>query len=127
MSPKNILWVEDDQDSIDIVVPLLQREGWHVSTASSAAEGKAKAGSAKPDCIIMDIIMEGEHGFSAIEDLKSDPALVSIPVIIFSSVTHRWSKTTATRRDGLTTEADDFIDKAAGPEALIASLRRYLK
>ena len=54
----------------------------------------------KQDLIIMDIIVAGEHGYAAIEDLKSESALASIPIVIFSGVTHRWGETTASRLDG---------------------------
>lgn len=126
METTKILWIEDDEDIIESLRPFLEREGWQLSTAPSAQEGKALVPQLKPDVIIMDIIMEGEHGFSAIEDLKSDPDARNVPVIIFSSVTHRWRETKATRRDALTTEANDFVDKIEGPKALIEALRRAL-
>ncbi len=61
-------------------------------TAPNAEEGKALAVEEKPDLIIMDIIMDGEHGYSAIEELISNPDLANVPIIVFSSVTHRWSE-----------------------------------
>jgi CheY-like chemotaxis protein len=126
MAGKSIVWVEDDPDIIDGIEPLLKREGWNVHTASSARDGKALAARQKPDLIIMDIIMEGEHGFSAVEDLKNDPQLGSVPVIIFSSVTHRWGETRATREQGMLTEAEEFVDKAGGPVPLIRAVRKVL-
>ncbi len=80
----------------------------------------------KQDLIIMDIIMAGEHGYAAIEDLKSESALASIPIVIFSGVTHRWGETTASRLDGLLTEADEFVDKAEKPDVLLSTISKYL-
>jgi CheY-like chemotaxis protein len=60
----------------------------------------------KQDLIIVDIIMAGEHGYAAIEDLKRVSALASIPIVIFSGVIHRWGEMTASLLDGLLTEAD---------------------
>ena len=80
----------------------------------------------KQDLIIMDIIMAGEHGYATIEDLKSESALTSIPILIVSGVTHRWGETTASRLDGLLTEADEFVDKAEKPDVLLRTISKYL-
>ena len=126
MAKKKILWVEDDEDFILSLKPIMEKEGWDVQSVSSAEQAKSVAVNYNPDIIIMDIIMEGEHGYSAIEDLKSNPEIKDIPVIIFSSVTHRWSKTTATREDALLSEAAEFVDKTSGLNELICTIRKYL-
>ncbi len=126
MKKKKILWVEDDSDILAAIVPMLRKEGWEVHTADSAAAGCFMAERIKPDLIVMDIIMDRIHGFFAIEHIKLQADLVSVPIIIFSSVTHRWKETTATRRDVLETEAEEFIDKSLGPKALIAAIHKYL-
>jgi len=79
----------------------------------------------KQDLIIMDIIMAGEHGYAAIEDLKSESALASIPIVIFSGLTHRWGETTASLLDSLLTEADEFVDKAEKPGVLFSTISKY--
>ena len=73
----------------------------------------------------MDIIMAGEHGYAAIEDLKSESALASIPIVIFSGLTHRWGETTASLLDSLLTEADEFVDKAEKPGVLFSTISKY--
>ena len=126
MAGKKILWVDDDQDLVLSLQPSLEKQGWQVQAAFSAEQAKTMAISDIPDLIIMDIIMEGEHGYNAIEDLKSYPQLADVPIIVFSSVTHRWGETTATREDAILTEADEFVDKSARPDALIDTIRKYL-
>jgi len=126
MTKKKIVWIEDDDEVISGFKPRFASHGWEVLSASSADEGKALARKAKPDLIIMDIIMAGEHGYAAIEDLKSESALVNVPVIVFSGVTHRWGETTASRLDSLLTEADDFVDKTEKPEVLLNTVSKYL-
>ena len=74
----------------------------------------------------MDIIIAGEHGYAAIEDLKSESAQAGVPIVIFSGVTHRWGETTAFSLDGLLTEADDFVDKAEKPDILLGTVIKYL-
>ena len=126
MAKKKIVWVEDDDEIISAFKPRIESEGWELVSASSAEEGKTLALEVKPDLIIMDIIMAGEHGYAAIEELKSESSLANVPIIVFTSVTRRWSETTATRADGLLTEADEFIDKLEKPDVLLGAISKYL-
>ena len=80
----------------------------------------------KPGLIIMDIIMEGQHGYNAIEDLRSYPRLSNVPIIIFSSVTHRWGETTASREEAILSDADEFVDKSFGIDTLVEKIHEYL-
>ncbi len=127
MAAKKILWIEDNEDILIAFKIMLEEEGeWEVHTATSVEEGKKTADTVLPDLIIMDIMMDSTHGYSGIEDFKGNPKFKDTPIIIFSGVTENWGKTTATREDGLLTEAEEFIDKADGPEALIQAVKKYL-
>jgi len=126
MAKKKIVWIEDGEEVISAFKPHFGNQGWEVLSASSAEKGKALALEVKQDLIIMDIIMAGEHGYAAIEDLKSESVLASVPIVIFSGVTHRWGETTASRLDGLLTEADEFVDKAEKPDVLLSTISKYL-
>ena len=126
MDKKRILWIEDDEEIISAFKPHFTSQGWQVHSAFSAEKGKVLALQLKPDLIIMDIIMAGEHGYAAIEDLKSEPSLENVPIIIFSGVTHRWDETKATREDGLLTEACEFVDKSEKPDVLLSAISKYL-
>jgi len=127
MAKKKIIWVEDDDEIISAFKPRFASQGWEVLSTASAEQGKALARKEKPDLIIMDIIMAGEHGYAAIEDLKSESALANVPIIVFSGVTHRWRETTASRQDALLTEACEFIDKSEKPDVLIGTVSKYLQ
>jgi len=126
MAKKKIVWVEDDDEIVSAFRPLIESQGWELVSASSAEEGKSLALEVKPDLIIMDIIMAGEHGYAAIEELKSESSLANVPIIVFTSVTRRWSETTATRADGLLTKADEFVDKLEKPDVLLGAIGKYL-
>jgi CheY-like chemotaxis protein len=126
MAAKRILWVDDDEDLVLSSQASLEKEGWEVQTATSAEQAKTVVGNSTPDLIIMDIIMEGQHGYNAIKDLRSYPQLSNIPIIVFSSVTHKWGETTAARADAILSDADEFVDKSANPDVLIRTIRKYL-
>jgi CheY-like chemotaxis protein len=126
MAKKKILWVEDNEDLTVSFQPDLEKEGWQVTTALSAEQGKSMAVTDRPDLIIMDIIMEGEHGYKAIKDLLNNPQLSDVPVVVFSSLTQRWGETTASREDALLSEAAEFVDKSAGIDVLISTIHKHL-
>ena len=126
MEPKQILWIDDDGDFVAALSPKLRREGWDVHAARSAEEGLAQAAQLRPDLILMDVIMDGEHGFAAIESLNSDRSLASIPVIVLSGVNRDWAGTNATREDALLTEAREFIDKGEAIDALVPAIRKHI-
>jgi DNA-binding response OmpR family regulator len=126
MAKKKILCIDDDKE---LTLPLklsLEQEGWQVKTALSAEQGKSMAVTDKPDLIIMDIIMGGEHGYKAIKDLQSNSQLSDVPVIVFSSLTQRWGETTASREDAILSDAVEFVDKSAGIDVLISTIHKYL-
>jgi len=79
-----------------------------------------------PDLIIINIIFKKVHGFSLIEEIKSEPELKKIPIIIYSGYTSRWSETTAKREDGLLTTAKEFVDKSSGTDELISTIQKYI-
>jgi twitching motility two-component system response regulator PilH len=126
MATKKLLLVDDDEDLVLSIQPSLEKEGWEVHTSFSAEQAKTMAVNNKPDLIVMDIIMEGEHGYSAIEELMSNPQFENVPVIVFSSLTHRWDETTATREDALLSDAAEFVDKSDGADALVRVIRKHL-
>lgn len=127
MATKKIVWVEDDNEVILAFEPHFKAQGWEVLPASSAEQGKALAREAKPDLIIMDVVMEGEHGYAALKDLRSQPSLANRPMIVFSGVSQKWGETKASRLDALLTEADDFVDKSEKPEVLLETVKRHLQ
>jgi len=126
MAKKKIIWVEDDQDIISAFQPHFEKRGWQILSASSAEKGRTLLQKEKPDLIIMDIIMAGEHGYDAIKDLKNEPDLADVPIVIYSGVTHRWGETTASRLDAILTEADGFVDKSEKPDVLLNIVEKQL-
>lgn len=126
MVSKKILWVEDDEDIVKAYRPIFVSRGWEIISAPSAEKGKTMAKLLKPDLIIMDIIMAGEHGYAAIEDIKEEPNLKEVPIIVYSGVMNKWNQTTATREDAILSEACEFVDKSEKPEVLLKTIDKYL-
>jgi len=77
-----VLVVEDDPSVRGLLQTLLVSEGYDVSTASDGLAGLVKANSAHPHLILLDLMMPDLGGIRVLEELRSDPALAGIPVIV---------------------------------------------
>lgn len=83
---KKILIVEDDKFLRELVVTNLAKKNYAISEAVDGEEGVKKTKEEKPDLILLDLVLPGMDGFEVLSQIKSDPAVSSIPVIIFSNL-----------------------------------------
>jgi DNA-binding NtrC family response regulator len=83
----SILVVDDEEIMREILDALLAREGYHVRLAASAAEGIELARSVPFDAVILDVMMPGMDGITALEELKKlDEELPVLMITAFASV-----------------------------------------
>ncbi len=78
----NVLVVEDDPSVRGLLHTLLTGEGYEVATASDGLAGLVKASSVKPDLMLLDLMMPDLGGVRVLEELRGDPALADVPVIV---------------------------------------------
>ena len=71
--------------------------------------------------------MPVEDGFTAAEQLKKDPALAQIPVLMLTSYSTKGAETAIPRSRGYELEAEDYIDKPVRPQDLLDIVAKYLK
>jgi len=83
---KTILFVEDEVDHIVLLQTRLEAAGYEFLSATDGEEGLKIALDKKPDLILLDIVMPKMNGYEVLEQVKSDPALRHIPVIVISAV-----------------------------------------
>ena len=122
-----ILLVDDDIDFIEATRMVLEKESYDIVVASQGNEGLQKAREENPDLILLDVIMPVKDGFTVAEQLKSDPQLSKIPVIMLTSFSSKGQETSIPVSRGFNLEADDYIEKPVSPEQLLASVKRYIK
>jgi CheY-like chemotaxis protein len=84
---KIILVVDDEPHVVTYLETLLQDNGFETVAASNGREGMKKVMAKKPHLICLDITMPEESGLRFYRDLKDDPALRAIPVVIVTAVT----------------------------------------
>src|SRR4030042_3577809 len=122
-----VLLVEDDKDFVEATKMVLESKPYEVFVAYNGDEGLAKARKEKPDLIILDIIMPVKDGFVAAEELKKDPALKKIPVIMLTSFSEKVSETTLSLSQGLTLDTEDYVDKPVAPQELLRRVEKLLR
>jgi signal transduction histidine kinase/DNA-binding response OmpR family regulator len=77
-----ILVIDDDQNSRDLLQRTLEADGHSVATASGGEEGLDLARRLQPLLITLDVMMPGLDGWAVLKELKSDPTLRHIPVMM---------------------------------------------
>jgi Amt family ammonium transporter len=85
-TPATVLVIDDDPTARELVERTLAREGLVVVTAASGAEGLALARARRPMVITLDVMMPDLDGWSVLSQLKADPELADIPVVMLTMV-----------------------------------------
>ena len=80
-----ILLIEDNDLNRDMLTRRLERKGYTVISAGDGLSGIEKAGSEKPELIIMDLSLPVLDGWTAAQQLKADKNTKSIPIIALTA------------------------------------------
>ena len=83
---KKILAIEDDTFLLSLLSGKLAESGYKVVTATTGAEGLAKAKLEHPDIVLLDVMLPDIGGFEVLEKLKTDAGTQTIPVILLSNL-----------------------------------------
>ena len=126
MAKARILMVDDDKVLVAATKVVLESKGYQVSTAYDGDEGLAKSKAEIPDLIILDIIMPTQDGFTVCEQIKSNPEMEKIPILIMTSFAKDKGKTNIPANAGLSLEAEGYVDKPVNPEQLLDLVEKML-
>lgn len=123
---KRILVVDDEADFCAIVQRHLEKEGFDVELAYNGEEGLAKIRTRPPDAIVLDVMMPEIDGYTVCRQLKADPRLAGIPVVLLTAVASHVTSTRYSHADGMSTEADDYLAKPASAGEIVTSIKGLL-
>lgn len=84
MDKSRLLIIDDQPDSIGLLLSYLEGQVRDILVALDGADGLAKASKGRPELILLDIQMPGMDGFAVCEHLKADAQTGDIPVIFLS-------------------------------------------
>jgi DNA-binding response OmpR family regulator len=122
-----ILLIDDDIDFVDATRMILESKSYDVVTAYEGKDGLRLARQEHPDLIILDVIMPLKDGFSVAKQLKKDPLLAKLPVIMLTAFSTKGRETSIPLDRGLSLETEDYIEKPVSPQELLASVEKQLK
>ena len=120
--PPRILAVDDTPENFEILRVRLEANGYEIVTADDGEEGLVRARELQPDLILLDVMMPKRDGISVVRELKADPALQSIPVILVTAKSDIRDVV-----DGLDAGGDDYLTKPFEHAALLARVRSMLR
>jgi len=113
-----ILIVDDETVGRDTLEALLFAQGYHLAFAATGQEALAKASELLPDVILLDVMMPGMDGFEVCRQIRSDPVLAEVPIIMVTALDDQDS-----RLQGIEAGADDFVSKPFNRTELRARVR----
>ncbi|MBE9541247.1 MAG: response regulator [Proteobacteria bacterium] len=127
---KKVLNVEDDPDTRTFVSTVLEENGYIPIMAIDGEEGMEKVKAERPDLIVLDILMPRKSGIKMYHELKTDPSMKDIPVVMLSAVSKRTflRSTAALTEFGNETvpEPQAYLEKPVEPEDLAEILKNIL-
>jgi two-component system cell cycle response regulator DivK len=116
-----ILYVEDNEDNVYMLVRRLRRHGFEVIVAGDGAQGMEAARRERPDVVLMDLSLPVLDGWEATRRLKDAAETRAIPVIALSA--HAMA---GERERALEAGCDDYDTKPVDLDRLLAKIRAQL-
>lgn len=140
---KKILIVDDEPDIITFLSALLEENGYASVSAKDGTEGLELLRKEKPDLVLLDLMMPKKSGITMFQELRKDPELSDIPVIVVTGVSEvtgvdfrnfmfkqpmrdekKFVETTGLSKY---TVPDGYIEKPIDPDELIKVVNETLK
>lgn len=122
MNRSKIVVIEDEPDIIEVVSYNLKREGYAVIPVTRGDEGLNTVRSESPQLVILDLMLPGLDGLSICQQMKSDPMVRDIPIIMVSAKGEESDVVI-----GLELGADDYLAKPFSPRELLARVKAVLR
>lgn len=140
---KKILIVDDELDMITFISEILEDSGYTSISAKDGEEGLNLLRKEKPDLVLLDLMMPKKSGITMFQELRNDPGLSHIPVVIVTGISdvtgvdfrnHMYKQPLRDEKKfiettGLTkyTIPDGYLEKPFDPDGLIKAVKEALK
>ncbi|MGH7418034.1 MAG: response regulator [Candidatus Rokuibacteriota bacterium] len=117
-APSRVLVVEDERDVAELIRYNLSKEGYEVLVTGSGTDAVKQAREARPDVVLLDIMVPHLNGWEVCRRLKQDAETRGIPVIMVTGRAEEGDKVL-----GFEMGADDYVTKPFSPRELLARVR----
>jgi two-component system cell cycle response regulator DivK len=118
---ETIIIIEDNEQNMYLMKFLLEKNGYSVIEAPSAADGIAKVTALKPHAVLLDIQLPDMDGYAVARHLRTFKDVEAIPIIAVTSYAM-----VGDREAALAAGCTGYIEKPINPETFIDQLRQYL-
>jgi len=118
-----VLIVDDDRKILDLLVELLELEGYEIAGAGDGAEALELVQSFDPDVVVSDVVMPVLGGLELCRRLKENPRTSYVPVLLISGI----RKSNDAGIEGLYAGADDYLDLPFRNEELLVKVARLVE
>jgi DNA-binding response OmpR family regulator len=120
---RRAVYIEDEQEMIDLVKLILSRKRFEVIGANGGREGLDAVRKNSPDVILLDLMMPDMDGWEVYQQLKADESTRDIPVIVITAKAQNIDKVLALH----IAKVDDYIPKPFTPKDLVDSIDKVLQ
>jgi CheY-like chemotaxis protein len=118
---KTVLIVEDEADAAELFAEMMRVSGFRVRKTSSSTPALSMMTEEKPDIVLLDIMMPDVSGLDILRQMRHDPALANIPVVVVSA-----KSMPADIRNGMEAGASTYLTKPVGFLELKEAVERAL-
>jgi len=118
---KTVLIIEDEADAADLFAEMMRVSGFRVLKTSSSAPAIMMMVEEKPDIVILDIMMPEVSGLDILRQMRRDPELAHIPVVVVSA-----KSMPADIKNGMEAGASTYLTKPVGFLELKEAVERAL-
>ncbi len=122
MAARTILVIEDEPDVREILIDILDAEGFEVAGAENGAAGIELAAQIHPDLILCDVMMPKVDGLGVLETLRQQETTATTPFIFLTA-----KATKDNVREGMNLGADDYVTKPFTRQELLAAIATRLQ
>jgi signal transduction histidine kinase/CheY-like chemotaxis protein len=82
---RTLVAIDDDPVDLDLIEAVLAPEGWRVVRAAGGDEGVRSVRRERPAIVVLDLLMPDVDGFAVVEQLRSDPLVEDVPIVVLTS------------------------------------------
>ena len=126
-SKAKIMVVEDDIDESKLIKMILEPEGYEVVTAMNGREAQEIIDDAKPNFVILDVMMPEMDGFHFCSWLRSKQDYKKIPVVLLTGVAEHIYDSKYPLKGVMQADADEYLEKPVKPEMLLETISKLIK
>jgi DNA-binding response OmpR family regulator len=117
-----LLVADDDDDVLSLVAITLKLAGHEVTTVSDGAAAVRRALAESPDAIVLDVMMPGVDGLTAMRQLRDTPSTRTIPVLLLSA-----KAGSIDIDNGMKAGAAGYVTKPFAPDELVEAVERMTR